>query len=143
LGTVEHIGIKTTRLKTLQGQELIVSNRELTETRVNNYKKMEKRRIAFGFGVEYDTPLKKLKKIPIIVKEIIDKIKLAELNRAHFKEFGDFSLNFEVVYYVKIGDYNIYMDTQQEINFALKERFEKEGIVFAFPTQTLYLNKDK
>jgi small-conductance mechanosensitive channel len=143
LGTVQHIGIKTTRLKTLQGQELIVSNRELTETRVNNYKQMEKRRIVFGFGVEYDTPLKKLKKIPNMVKEILDKIKIAELNRVHFKEFGDFSLNFEVVYYVNVSDYNVYMDTQQEINFKLKEIFEKENIVFAFPTQTIFVNKAK
>lgn len=76
-----------------------------------------------------------------MVKEIIDKAKNADLNRVHFKQFGDFSLNFEVVYYVTMADYNVYMDTQQEINFALKERFEKEGIGFAFPTQTLFLNK--
>lgn len=141
LGTVKHIGIKTTRIQTLQGQELIISNKELTETRVNNYKKMERRRISFMFGVEYGTKLKQLKKIPSIVKEILDKIKIADLDRVHFKQFGDFSLNFEVVYYVNKPDYLTYMDTQQEINFTLKERFEKEGIVFAFPTQTLYLNK--
>lgn len=142
LGTVKHIGIKTTRIQTLQGQELIISNKELTETRVNNYKKMERRRIAFTFGVEYGTKLKQLKKIPSIVKEILDKIKIADLDRVHFKQFGDFSLNFEVVYYVNKPGYLIYMDTQQEINFALKESFEKEGIVFAFPTQTIYLNKN-
>ena len=141
LGTVKHIGIKTTRIQTLQGQELIISNKELTETRVNNYKKMERRRISFTFGVEYGTKLKQLKKISSIVKEILDKIKIADLDRVHFKQFGDFSLNFEVVYYVNKPDYLTYMDTQQEINFALKERFEKEGIVFAFPTQTIYLNK--
>jgi len=141
LGTVKHIGIKTTRIQTLQGQELIVSNKELTETRVHNYKSMERRRIAFTFGVEYDTKLNKLKKILEIVKEVFDKIKDADLDRVHFKQFGDFSLNFEVVYYVNKPDYLAYMDTQQEVNFALKERFEKEGIVFAFPTQTLYLNK--
>jgi len=143
MGTVKHIGIKTTRIQTLQGQELIVSNKELTETRVNNYKKMEKRRITFKFGVEYDTKLNKLEKILEIVKEIFKKIKIADLNRIHFKEFGDFSLNFEVVYYVNKPDYLIYMDTQQEINFALKKRFEKEGIVFAFPTQTLFVKKTK
>jgi len=141
LGTVKHIGIKTTRIQTLQGQELIISNKELTETRVNNYKKMERRRISFTFGVEYGTKLKQLKKILSIVKEVLDKIKIADLDRVHFKQFGDFSLNFEVVYYVNKPDYLTYMDTQQEINFALKERFEKEGIVFAFPTQTVYLNK--
>jgi len=143
MGSVKHIGIKTTRIQTLQGQELIVSNKELTETRVHNYKRMERRRIVFPFGVEYDTELKKLKKILEIVKEIFKKIEGADLDRVHFKQFGDFSLNFEVVYYVKVSDYTAYMDTQQEINFALKERFEKEGIVFAFPTQTLYINKAK
>jgi len=143
LGTVKHIGIKTTRIQTLQGQELIISNRELTESRVNNYKKMEKRRIAFTFGIEYSTKQVQLKKIPGIVKDIFDNIKIADLDRAHFKEFGNFSLNFEVVYYVKTSDYGKYMDTQQEINLALKEKFEKEGIVFAFPTQTIFINKMK
>ena len=100
-------------------------------------------RIVFEFGVEYDTPLKQLKKIPAFVKEILDKVKNAELNRVHFKAFGDFSLNFEVVYYVNVSDFNVFMDTQQEINFKLKEIFENENIVFAFPTQTLYLNKVK
>jgi len=143
MGTVKHIGIKTTRIQTLQGQELIVSNKELTETRVHNYKKMERRRIVFTFGVEYDTKIKKLEKILEIVKEIFKKIKIADLDRIHFKEFGDFSLNFEVAYYVNKPNYIVYMDTQQEINFALKERFEKEGIVFAFPTQTIFVKKTK
>ncbi len=141
MGTVKQIGLKTTRLQHLMGQELVVSNRELTSTRVHNYKKMQKRRIAFSFGVEYGTPLKKLKKVDAIVKKIIDKIDLAELDRVHFKEFGDFSLNYEVVYYLNSRDYNVYMDTQQEINFKLIENFEKEGIEFAFPTQTIHLKK--
>jgi len=143
MGSVKHIGIKTTRIQTLQGQELVISNKELTETRVNNYKKMERRRISFTFGVEYDTKLKKLEKILEIVKEIFKKIKIADLDRVHFKQFGDFSLNFEVVYYVNKPDYLVYMDTQQEINFMLKERFEKESIQFAFPTQTLFVKKTK
>jgi len=141
MGSVKHIGIKTTRIQTLQGQELIVSNKELTETRVNNYKHMKKRRIVFNFGVEYDTKLKKLEKILEIVKDIFKKIKIADLNRVHFKQFGDFSLNFEVVYSVNASDYTTYMDTQQDINFMLKERFEKEKIEFAFPTQTLLVKK--
>lgn len=141
LGTVQKIGIKTTRIKTLQGQELIVSNKELTETRINNYKRMEKRRIVFTFGVTYDTSSKKLKKIPQIIAEIIKKIKLADLDRVHFKEYGDFSLNFEIVYYVNSSDYTTYMDIQQKINLAIKERFEKEKIEMAFPTQTIHLEK--
>ena len=141
MGTVKKIGIKSTRLQTLQGQELVVSNKELTEVRVNNYKKMEKRRIVFSFGVEYETPTEKVKKIPQIVKSIIDKIELADLDRVHFKEFGDFSLNYEVVYYIGSSDYNKYMDIQEKINLELKEEFEKENISFAYPTQTVYLNK--
>ena len=140
-GVVKYIGIKSTRLQTLQGEELIISNKELTEARVHNYKKMEKRRIGFDFGVTYNTPTEKLKKIPLIVEEIISQIELAQIDRVHFKEFGDFSLNFAVVYYVNTGGYAEYMDTQQRINLDLKERFEKEGIEFAYPTQTIFVNK--
>ncbi len=143
LGTVKKIGIKTTRIQTLQGQELVVSNKDLTSTRINNYKKMQKRRVAFTFGVVYETPSIKLKKILKIMPAIFDKIELAELNRVHFKEFADFSLNFEVVYYVDTNDYNKYMDIQQDVNFAIKEAFEKEGIEFAYPTQTVFVNKQK
>ncbi len=142
MGTIKHIGIKSTRIQTLEGQELIVSNSEMTNTRINNYKKMEKRRVVFGFGVKYSTPSKKLKKINEIVKNVIEKIKDADLDRVHFKEFGDFSLNYEVVYYVKFPDYNKYMDTQEEINLKIKEAFEKEKIVFAFPTQTIFITKE-
>jgi len=140
MGTVKKIGIKSTRIQTLQGEELVISNKELTETQVHNYKRMEKRRAVFSLGVIYETPTEKLKRVPQIIKEIIEKVELAEIDRVHFKEFGDFSLNFEVVYYVKSSSYYDYMDTQQEINFAIKERFEKEGIEMAYPTQTIFLN---
>ena len=102
---------------------------------------MKKRRVNFPFGVVYETSSKKLQKIPKIVEEIIEKGELSEFDRCHFKEFGDFSLNFETVYYVKNRDYANYMDTQQAINFAIKKAFEKEGIEMAFPTQTIYLQK--
>lgn len=143
LGVVKKIGIKTTRLQSLWGQEIVISNRELTSTRINNYKKMGQRRIHFTFGVVYETPTEKLKDILRMVKEIFDGIELAALDRIHFKEFGDFSLNFEVAYYVDTGDYNRYMDTQQEINFGIKEMFEEDGIEFAYPTQTVFVNKAK
>lgn len=87
------------------------------------------------------TPRSKNSKIPEMISKIIEKMELAELDRVHFKKIGDFSLNFEVVYYMKVGDYVEYMDTQQEINFAVIEAFEKEGIEMAFPTQTIFLNK--
>lgn len=140
-GIVKKIGIKSTRMQTLQGEELIVSNRELTETRINNYKKLKKRRINFTLGVVYGTPTLKLEKIPKIITEIMKKAKKAELDRVHFKQFGDFSLNFEIVYYVDSSEYAEYMDIQQEINLEIKKAFEKEKIEMAFPTQTVYVNK--
>lgn len=142
-GVVKKIGIKSTRIQALQGEELVVANKELTETRIHNYKKMKKRRIVFTFGVIYETPAEKIKKIPILIKDIIDKIDLTEIDRVHFKNFGDFSLNFEVVYYLNSSDYNQYMNIQQEINLLIKEQFEKEGIIFAYPTQTVFINKTK
>ena len=139
-GTVKKIGIKTTRIGTLSGQELVVSNRDLTSSRINNYKKMTKRRICFTFGVVYETSSEKLRKILVIVKDLFDKIELADFGRVHFKEFADSSLNFEVVYYVNTGDYDKYMDVQQKVNFAIKESLEKEKIEFAYPTQTILVN---
>jgi len=143
LGTVKRIGIKTTRIQTLQGQELVMSNTELTNTRVNNYSKMQRRRVVTQIGVEYSTPLNKMKKINGIVKKAVDSTKDATLDRTHFKGYGDFSLNYEIVYYIESPDYNKYMDIQQEINFKIKEAFEKEKIVFAFPTQTLHIGSFK
>ena len=140
-GTVTNIGIRSTRVKLLQGEELIISNRELTTAQVRNFKKLDKRRVTFMVGVTYNTPFVKLKKIPEIITKIINGIELAEMNRVHFTKFGDFSLQFEVVYYVGVSDYGKYMDVQQQINFAIKEAFEEEGIEMAFPTQTIYLNK--
>ncbi len=141
MGTVEKIGIKTTRIRTLQGQELVVSNRELTESRINNYKRMEKRRITFAFGIACETPASKVKKVPKIIRKIIEKMEYAQFDRAHFQKFGDFSLIFEVVYYMTTPDYNAYIDTQQTINIAIKEQLEKEGISIPYPTQTVYVSK--
>jgi len=143
-GTVTKIGMKSTRVQLLQGEELVLPNSELTKASVRNFKKMKKRRINFSFGVTYDTPTNKLKKIPDIVRKIIDHEKLEHvdrLDRVHFTEFGDFSLNFEVVYYVKTQEYIKYRDTQQSINLAIKEAFEKEKIEMAFPTQTIHIEK--
>ena len=141
MGTVQKIGMKSTRIRTLQGEELVISNKELTTARIQNFKKMEKRRIVFSIGVTYDTNLEKVKKIPEILSKIVDDNPRAELDRAHFKEFGASSLNFEIVYNHLSGDYKEYMDIRQEMNFAIKDIFEKEGIEMAFPTQTLHLVK--
>ncbi|MCD6270274.1 mechanosensitive ion channel [bacterium] len=141
-GTVEKIGIKSTRIRTLQGEELIISNKELTEKRVHNYKKMQKRRIVFSLGITYDTPTEKLIRVPEIIKNIIDSFGISKTDRVHFKNFGDFSLNFEVVYYLDSSDYKVYMDTQEKINLGIKQAFEKEKISMAFPTQTIIINKE-
>ena len=139
LGAVEHIGIKTTRIRSLGGEQLVFSNTDLTSSRIRNYKRMEKRRVVFKLGVTYQTRLEQLKEIPGIITNIIKNINDTVFDRTHFSAYGDFSLVIEVVYYILSSDYNKYMDIQQEINFAIKEEFEKKGIEFAYPTQTVFL----
>ena len=143
MGVVKNVGIQSTRIQSLWGQEVVIPNQELTSTRINNYRKMKRRRVQFSFGVVYDTSAEQLEKVLDITKEIFKGIEMVELDRVHFKEYGDFSLNFEVVYFVNIPDYNMYMDIQQKINLKLKKRFEKEKIQFAYPTQTVIIDKQR
>ncbi len=140
-GTVKRIGLKTTRITALQGEEIIISNQELTNSRIQNFKKMEKRRVLFAIGVIYDTPTAKLKKIPSLIEKAVAQAKNCTFDRCHFKEFGDFSLNFEIAYYFAGNDYKKYLDARQGINLAIRELFEKEKIEMAFPTQTVYIAK--
>ena len=139
LGTVQHIGLKTTRLRSLSGEQLIFSNNDLLQSRIQNYKRMEERRIVFGFGVIYQTSQEHIQAIPGIIREIIESQETTRFDRAHFKAYGASSLDFEVVYYVLNPDYNIYMNIQQAINVALFKRFAEEGIQFAYPTQSVYI----
>lgn len=141
MGTVERIGIKTTRLQGLGGEHLVFSNTDLVSSRVSNYQRMTERRIVFSFGVIYQTPYEKLKRIPDIVEEVVGGVEGTRFDRAHFSSYGDSSLDFEVVYYVLTKDYAAYMDAQQEINFGLFARFEQEGLEFAYPTRTVFLEK--
>lgn len=141
VGTVEQIGLKTTRIRSLSGEQIIFSNSDLLNSRIRNYKRMFERRIVFGFGVLYQTPKERLEEIPGIAREIIESLDDTRFDRAHFKEFGASALNFEVVYFVLVPDFNIYMDRQQSINLALFERFAAMGVEFAYPTQTLYVEK--
>jgi small-conductance mechanosensitive channel len=141
MGVVENVGFKTTRLRSLSGEQLVFSNKDLTSSRIRNYKRMRERRIAFTIGAVYQTSLSKMQKIPPMIAEIFKTVDLTRFDRAHFKAFGAFSLDIEIVYYVLSPDYNKYMDIQQEINFKIMEAFEREGIEFAYPTQTLYLEK--
>lgn len=142
LGVVENIGLKTTRIRSLSGEQLIFSNNDLLTSRIRNYKRMRERRVPFTIGVTYDTPAEKLRKIPAKAKEIIESLDDVRFDRAHFKAHSDYSLDFEIVYYVLGADYNLYMDRQQAINLALHEYFAEQGIEFAFPTQTLYHRSD-
>lgn len=142
-GTVEHIGLKTTRVRSLSGEQLIFSNNDLLKSRIRNYKRMEERRIVFSLGVEYATPLEKLKRIKHLVSDIIAKQENVRLDRVHFKEYGASSLNFEIVYFVSKPDFNIYMDIQEKINLEIYQCFLEENIVFAYPTQTIHLQNTK
>ena len=139
MGTVEYIGLKTTRLRSLSGEQIVFANSDLLNSRIRNYKRMVERRVLFAFGVTYQTTADKLEHIPQMVRDIVEARPNVRFDRAHFKGFGDSSLDFEVVYYVHDREYNVYMDTQQAINLALVRRFEAEGIEFAYPTRTLYV----
>ncbi|PIR95167.1 mechanosensitive ion channel protein MscS [Candidatus Falkowbacteria bacterium CG10_big_fil_rev_8_21_14_0_10_37_6] len=141
MGTVKQVGMRTTRMQSLQGEELIVPNSEIVSAKIQNFGKMQRRRVAFSIGVTYNTPKKKLEAIPEMIKKIIKAQKKCTFDRAHFKTFGDFSLNFEIIYYVDSADYVEYMNIQQKINLAIVEVFEKEKIAIAFPTQTIHLEK--
>lgn len=143
LGSVENIGLKTTRLRSLGGEQLVFSNADLLSSRIRNYKRMQERRVVFTVGVEYSTASEKLKRIPRMIKDIVESIQSTRFDRSHFMSYGDFSLNFETVYYVLSPDYNIYTDIQQEINIKLFEKFEDEQIVFAFPSRTIYFADDQ
>jgi small-conductance mechanosensitive channel len=134
-GTVEYIGIKTTRLKALSGEQLILSNSDLTKSRLHNFKRLQSRRILFSFGVVYEATSQQLKEIPEIIKSIIQELPNTTFDRAHFFSYGSFSLNFEVVYHVNDPEYNVYMDVQQQINLRMYDEFAKRGIEFAYPTQ--------
>ncbi len=141
LGTVKHIGLKTTRIQSLSGEEIVMANSSLLGSRIRNYKRMYERRVVFTLGVTYQTPHEKLEKIPRIIQEIIESQHLTRFDRSHFSLYGDFSLNFETVYFVKDPGYNKYMDTHQAINLAIYKKFSEEGIEFAYPTQTLFIER--
>jgi small-conductance mechanosensitive channel len=140
-GTIEQIGVKTTRVRSLSGEQLVFSNADLLKARIRNFKRMQERRVLFAVGVTYDTPLAKLEKIPEWLEVIVKNQSLVRFDRAHFRDLGPHSLNFEVVYFLLSSDFKIHMDVQQSINFAIMEKFEAERVDFAFPTQTLHLAK--
>lgn len=140
MGSVENIGLKTTRIRSLSGEQLIFANNDLLKSRVRNYKRMAERRVVFSIRAAYQTPVSKLKEIPEAIRKIIQAQARTRFDRAHFQGYGDFALNIEVVYYVLDPDYNRYMDIQQAINLGIYQLFEEKNIDFAYPTQTLYID---
>jgi small-conductance mechanosensitive channel len=139
-GTVEHIGIKSTRLRALSGEQIVMSNADLLASRVHNYGLLYERRIVFRLGIIYETRRELIEAVPAIIERAIRAREKVRFDRAHFAGFGDFSLDFEAVYYVLDPEYGLYMDIQQAINLEIHEEFGKRGIEFAYPT-TLQYNK--
>jgi len=138
LGNVEKVGIKTTRVRSLSGEQLIFSNNDLLNSRIRNFGRMFQRRVVFTLGVTYQTPAEKLRRIPTIIRDAVEAHEKVRFDRAHFQRYGDFALIFETVYFVLSPDYNHYMDIQQNVNLIIFERFAEEGIDFAYPTQTIH-----
>lgn len=141
LGVVEQVGLKTTRLRSLSGEQLVMSNADLLQSRLRNYGRMYERRVLFSIGVTYQTSREQLRAIPGLIEKAVSRHEKARFDRAHFKSYGAYSIDFESVYYVLDSDYNLYMDIQQEINLELHEAFESRGIEFAYPTQTLLVSQ--
>ncbi|MFW6051916.1 MAG: mechanosensitive ion channel family protein [Myxococcota bacterium] len=140
-GTVKKVGIRSTRVAALSGEELVFPNGDLLKSTIQNYARMRERRIVFEIGVVYQTPIEKVRRIPDMIREIIESQETARFDRAHFKAFGDFALVFEAVYYVLAPQYDVYMSVQQAINLELARQFEEEGIEFAYPTTTVHLEQ--
>jgi small-conductance mechanosensitive channel len=138
-GTVENVGLKTTRIRSLGGEQVVMSNTELLKQTISNYKRLAERRIVFGFGVRYGTPPELLAQIPGIAEQAVKSGSRLRFDRAHFKALGESSLDFEVVYIVLDADYNLYMDEQQRINLELVRELAARGVEFAFPSRTVYL----
>lgn len=143
MGTVENIGLKTTRLRSLTGEQLVFSNADLLASRIRNYGRMRERRVLVAFSVTYQTPIEKVEAVPGMLRGIIESCggEQVRFDRAHFKGHGPSGLEFEYVYYIASASYNVYMDIQQAINLATHRRFAEEGIRFAHPTQTVYVEK--
>ena len=142
-GTVQVIGLKTTRIRSLQGEQIVMSNTDLLKQTISNYRMLEKRRIVFKFGVSYATTPEQAEAIPGVVRKLIEAHPELRLDRAHFKSFGDSSLDYEVVYIVQDPAFNLYMDLQQSINLALMREFKSMGVEFAVPTSTVHIARER
>jgi small-conductance mechanosensitive channel len=139
LGSVEHIGLKTTRLRGLGGEQVVFSNGDLLKSRIHNHKRMETRRVAFVLRIAYGTSEELLCRVPRIIREIVSARQNVDFERAHFFMWGEWSLDFEVVYHFRSPDYLLHMDAQQDIFMEIYRRFEREGVRFAHPLSIVRL----
>ena len=138
-GVVEKIGIKTTRIATLSGEQLVMANTDLTSSRIHNYKKMQRRRIVQVISVSRATPIEYLKMIPDLIREIASAQEKVTVDRSHFRSFGESGFEFETVYYVEVPEYAYYMDVQQNINLGICAKFEELGIALTYPTRSVFM----
>src|SRR5689334_4979665 len=136
-GTVEHVGLKTTRLRSVNGEQIIFSNADLLKSRIKNFKRMQERRVLFMVGVTYDTPPDVVERIPSMLREAVEAQQQVRFDRSHFVSYGDSALNFETVYFVLTADYLRYADINQAVNLAIYRRFAQEKIEFAYPTRSV------
>ncbi|NWH09622.1 MAG: mechanosensitive ion channel [Alphaproteobacteria bacterium] len=141
MGTVEHIGLETTTLRSLSGEIIVIPNRDLASARIHNYSRMQERRVVFSIGVTYGTPLDKLKRIPALIRAAIEAETQTRFDRSNFSAYGPSSLDFETVYFVLSGDYNLYTNIHEAILLRIHEMFAREAIDFAFPSQSIYVEK--
>ncbi len=143
MGNIETIGIKTTRVRSLSGEQLVFANSDMLKSRIRNYKRMQERRVVFTVGVTYQTPADQVESLPLLLENIVSAVEGVRFDRSHFKGFGDSALIYEVVYWVESPDYKVYMDAQQRMNFAIVRSFEELGVEIAYPTQTLHIYGSK
>lgn len=142
-GVIEQIGIKTTRIRSLTGEELVMANTSLTGSRIHNFRRLDRRRALLQVGVVYGTPAEKLRRIPVLIREIVTAEPETTFERCHFFRYGPSSLDFEAVYFVERQEMQAFMDAQERINLAVYEAFAREGIEFAFPTQTVHVGSSR
>ena len=133
--------MRSTRLRSLGGEQIILANSDLTKSRIRNYKRMEERRIVFQIGIVYGTPYEKVAAVTEAIQRIIEGNDRTRFDRCHFKSYGDYALIYETVYYVLSPDYGVFMDIQQAINLAIYRHFSEQAIEFAYPTQTILLHQ--
>ncbi len=143
VGYVEHIGIKTTRIKALTGEQIILANTDLTNSRLRNFKRMQRRQVILTIGVIYQTPHELLEEIPEIIKYALKDINIITLDIAYFSSYGDFSLDFEVIFYVHSNELKKYRQAKHKVNLAIKNAFTQHNIEFAYPTQLNYFASEK